>query len=847
MSSSKRDAEGAAEGHAAKKARAAPRVLLLGSGLCSPPLVRYLADAGLGLTVASRTLERAQRNVEGLATATAAQLDVEADGAEDRLDALVREHDVVVSLLPYVHHPMAARVALRHKRHFCTASYVSDALEALDGDAREAGVTLVNECGVDPGLDIASSQKVIDEVHAAGGKVLEFFSICGGLPAPQDNNNPFGYKLSWSPRGVLLAAGNSATILERGEVRSAAGPVLYSAAEVRHDTIDGQRYEYYYNRDSVKFRELQRVPEVRTIVRGTYRYPGWCRMMQLFAEHGVVADKPVDGLGGLPVREGALRSVGLGGDPAAWASAGAARAAVAGLLGVGEDHDTVARLEWVGYFDGELRLPEGTRSALDVMGFLFDRSLQYAPKERDMIVMRHTFEVERASGMRETVTSTLIDFGLQDAGGESSMSRTVGLPLAVATHAVAEGRLSGRGILRPTDPEMYNLLLGAMEKYGVRFAEAALGPLVWVRAETKPGEQRAALSPESCKAMIAAGYRVVCERSEQRGIADAEYELAGCEMADAGSWARAPLSAVICGLKELPESHDPLPHRHVFFAHAYKGQVGWRDVLGRFVRGGGELWDLEYLVDDNGRRVAAFGRAAGEVGMALGLKAWSARVLGRDLNDAGRAEAWPSHDAMVADVKEAVRAAREHIAREEGEEAARSRPDTLVVGALGRSGRGACDVAVAAGIEPVRWDMAETSKGGPFPRMVEADVLVNCILLQEKIAPFVTEEMVRAPGRRLSTFVDVSADTTNPNSPTPFYHQETTLFKPVLHLDCGKDAAPLDIVAIDHLPTLLPNESTRQFSGDIVKYFIDGFRDPKGYPFIRRAADLFEEKTRSIR
>lgn len=818
-------------------------VLLLGSGLCSPPLVQYLSRHGFALTVASRTLERAEENVRGLPHARAMQFT--ADGSEAataRLAELAAEHDAVVSLLPYAHHPWAAGVCIRARTPFCTASYVSDAMQAQHEAAVAAGVPLVNECGVDPGLDLASAQQVIDRVHADGGKVLEFFSICGGLPAPQANNNPFGYKLSWSPRGVLLAAGNSATYLERGEVRAAAGAALYSPPEVRADRMEERGIgdlEWYCNRDSVKFRDIHGVPECQTLIRGTFRYLGWCDMMSLFAARGVVEDREVPGLAGLTVREAALRTLGL--DPAAaGASAASARAAVAAHLGVPAAHDTLARLEWLGYFDGELRVPDGgaVRSPLDLVGFLFDRRLQYAPGEQDMIAMRHTFVVERACGQRrDTVTSTLVDFGRQDRGEASSMSRTVGIPLAVATRAVLEGRLPGAGVMRPTDPAFYNLLLDEMAaEHEVAFAERELGTHVWVRAETKRGEARAGLSPAACAALLAQGFRVTVERSAQRGIPDAEYEAAGCAMAEAGAWRRSPLDAIVFGLKELPEGdQSPLPRRHVFFAHAFKGQLGWRDTLGRFTRGGGSLYDLEFLNDDDGRRVAAFGRPAGEVGAALGLLAWAARALGEDLNAGGPLAPWASFDAMVRDVRARVEAARASSGA--------AAPEVLVVGALGRSGRGAAAVAEACGLAPVCWDLEETKGGGPFQRMVECDVLVNCIYLPAgvRIPPFVTADMVRAAGRRLAVFVDVSADTTNPASPVPFYNEATTVDRPVLHLDCGADAPPLDIVAIDHLPTLLPAESTVAFSADLLPH-LAGLADPAASGVWARAAKLFRDK-----
>lgn len=302
-----------------------------------------------------------------------------------------------------------------------------------------------------------------------------------------------------------------------------------------------------------------------------------------------------------------------------------------------------------------------------------------------------------------------------------------------------------------------------------------------------------------------------------------EYKEAGALLADEGSWVNAPNSAIILGLKELPENYPTrIHHRHIFFAHAYKNQDGWQQLLSRFARGGGLIWDLEFLVDDNGRRIAAFGRAAGIVGAALGILEWSVKVLGEQMP---KLNYWSSSEAMVADVKSYLDRA---VAK-----AGRS-PSILVLGALGRCGGGATWFSEKAGLQPIKWDLAETKNGGPFDQLLEVDILVNSIYLSSKIPPFLTPDMLERANTRLSVFVDVSCDYNNPANPFPIYKQSTDLKHPVLTLHFGKNE--LSIISIDHLPTLIPSESSAEFSSALIKYMND-----LQSPVWTRAENLYRE------
>lgn len=803
-------------------------VLLLGCGLVAPPLINYLANNDIHVVVASRTLSRSEGVVAGLANTTPIEFDIEADGAIAKLDELVPQVDLVISLLPYIHHPTCAEVAIKHKKHFCTTSYESDAIRELATAAEEAGVIILNECGVDPGLDHMSAQKVIDEVHSQGGKIISFTSICGGLPSPKDNDNPFGYKLSWAPRGVLLASRNSAKILRDGKVKDVSGLEVFASDNVTQEDFEGEKgfnqLEWYYNRDSVKYVDIYGVQEAKTVIRGTYRYAGWCETLVAMAKSGLTSLDEVAGLAGKTVLEVAA----IVGGVSANDGVDAVKAGVAAAGGVAVDSDVISRLEWVGLFSSDIVVPAGIKTVLDVMCFLFQAKLVYQEGEKDAIVMRHTFDIEFSNSRREQRTSTLIDFG-QQPDGFSSMSRTVSLPLAVAVRKILNREITLSGLYIPVIPELYNPILEEMAELGVVFEEKTLPQEFWVRSEVKPGEERVAITPENTKKLLDAGFRVKVERSPHRCIKDEEYEKVGATLVPTETWPTAPRSSIILGLKELPESNEPLVHRHIYFAHCFKNQDGWKEILTRFTSGGGLLWDLEFLKFANGRRVAAFGRPAGVAGMAVGLLAWAHQKLGTPVP--APLTSWPSALDMAKDIKAKI---DEAVAK-----TGASPPTSLVLGALGRCGGGAVWFAEQCGIAPVQWDMEETKTGAPFKEMVDVDVLVNCIYLTGKIDPFVTDALVDAEDRKLAVFVDVSCDYTNPENPFPIYKQGTTFFDPIVRIRDGDK--PVDVVAIDHLPSLIPVESSEGFSDDLTPHLLALISSEQS-PVWTGAEDLFKEK-----
>jgi saccharopine dehydrogenase (NAD+, L-lysine-forming) len=318
---------------------------------------------------------------------------------------------------------------------------------------------------------------------------------------------------------------------------------------------------------------------------------------------------------------------------------------------------------------------------------------------------------------------------------------------------------------------------------------------LWVRAEQRPNEERVGLTPEGAAALIAAGIRVTVERSSVRAIPLEGYAAAGCAIAEEGAWPQAPAEAIIFGLKELPEDGTPLTHRHIMFGHAYKGQPAGRVLLQRFKAGGGVLYDLEYLVDEAGRRVAAFGYWAGYAGAAVSQKCWAAQQRG---GIAGPVAKVASKEALL----DQLSAELDGLAR----------PRAIIIGALGRVGTGAADLCTAMGVAVTKWDMAETAHGGPFPEVLAHEIFLNCILARPGCPVFVPASAKTDP-RKLTVIGDIACDPTSDFSPIKVYDRATDWDAPALRVH---EAPPLDVTAIDNLPSLMPVESSQDYAAQLL-------------------------------
>ena len=431
-------------------------ILVFGAGLVAGPLVRYLLNHGYRVKVASRTLSKAQSLVDDHPDGKAVQFNITEN--EEQLDDLVEQADLAVSLLPYIYHVRVAEACIEHRRPLVTTSYVSDEMQVLDKQARAAGVILLNELGLDPGIDHMSAMRIIDRIHADNGEVKSFRSFCGGLPAPEANDNPLGYKFSWSPRGVVLAGRNDARYLDKGYIVDVPNERLFATHYVTW--IEGLGdFEAYPNRNALPYVERYGIPEVDTMYRGTLRNLGWCDTMQKLNQLGYFSLEERDNLAGKTFRQVMADHINEEGTAEL-------RESVARHLNLAPNACVMMTLEWLGLLEDE-PVPEET-TLLDVLADRMLERMPYREGERDMVVLAHEFVAVYQNG-EKSISSTLIEFGA--SGGDTAMARTVGTPAAVGARMILEGRIDLAGVHIPVVPEIYQPILDELERLGIAFEE----------------------------------------------------------------------------------------------------------------------------------------------------------------------------------------------------------------------------------------------------------------------------------------------------------------------------------------------------------------------------------------
>ncbi|MBU0630655.1 MAG: saccharopine dehydrogenase NADP-binding domain-containing protein [Candidatus Margulisbacteria bacterium] len=429
-------------------------VLVLGAGMVSRPLVRdLLIRQGHRVTVADVDLARARSVIQGHPNGIAERLDASNKGL---LGKLMEGTDIAVSMLPPRMHSLVAELSIDNGSHLVTASYAGNT-KAFDQPARDKELIILNEMGLDPGIDHFSAMRIIEEVTANGGKITGFSSYCGGLPAPEANN-ALGYKFSWSPRGVFDAMRNSATFMRDGQVVTMPNEQLFSSPS-QHPIEGVGLLEGYPNRDSLGYIKAYGLNAIQNMLRGTLRVAGWCAFWDKVAKTGILQEAPID-LNGQSYA-GLTKEL-IGADPAENVTAAFAR-----YLGVDPASIMIEQARELGLFE-ETPIPAGTKTPVDALSTIAQERMQFRAGERDMSVLQHTF-LAAYNDRRKKITSTLIDFGVP--GRDSSMSRLVGLTAAVGVQLVAENKVLGRGSLIPTTPDIYKPALAILGTLGVEMKE----------------------------------------------------------------------------------------------------------------------------------------------------------------------------------------------------------------------------------------------------------------------------------------------------------------------------------------------------------------------------------------
>ena len=432
------------------------KVLILGAGMVVNPIVRYLLDKNFIVTVATRTKSKADEMIGGHPNGRSVAWTVE---QEAELDQMIAEHDLTVSLLPYLYHVMVAKKCIRLKKNMVTTSYVKPEMKALDAEAKEAGIIILNELGLDPGIDHMSAMRIIDHIHGKGGNVEEFYSFCGALVAPEVEENPFHYKFTWAPKGVVMAGNNDGNFLKDGVVKYIPTEQLFRNP-LKVDFPKVGLLDVYPNRDSLPYVELYGIPEAKTIMRGTFRYEGWCEIIDALKVLKLITYDKFN-MEGMSYAGMMAKMIGE-------SSTENIVAKVAAKLGVKINARAIVAMEWLGLFSNE-PMNRMEDSTFEVVSDLMIAKMMIQPEERDMVVMQHTFLASYPDGKQEVIKSRMLDFGTLKT--DTSVARTVALPAACGVEMILEGKITVKGVYIPVIPDIYNPILDQLETMNIKMVE----------------------------------------------------------------------------------------------------------------------------------------------------------------------------------------------------------------------------------------------------------------------------------------------------------------------------------------------------------------------------------------
>lgn len=438
-------------------------ILLIGAGRSASTLIKYLLDNSekehWNITVAELSIELAESKIKGHPNAKAIQFDI---NNQDQRREEVQNADLVISMLPAHMHVPVARDCVSYKKHMVTASYVSKEMEDLHHDAKAAGITLMNEIGVDPGIDHMSAMQILDDIRQKGGKLHGFESFTGGLVAPEsEGDNPWKYKFSWNPRNVVLAGQGVVKFLQEGLYKYIPYHKVFRRTEILE--VEGHgKFEGYANRDSLKYREVYGLNDIKTIYRGTLRKPGFCRAWDVFVQLGATDDSyAIEGSENMTYRQFINSFL-------AYSPTDSVELKLAHYMKLDQDDvELLDKLKWLGiYEDTKIGLKNATPA--QILQQILEHKWALAPNDKDMIVMIHKFDYV-LNGERKLLQSSMVTTG--DDTTHTAMSKTVGLPVAIATKLILNGTIKETGVLIPVSKGIYEPILNELKDFGINFVE----------------------------------------------------------------------------------------------------------------------------------------------------------------------------------------------------------------------------------------------------------------------------------------------------------------------------------------------------------------------------------------
>lgn len=441
-------------------------VLIIGAGRSASSLINYLLEKSqsqqLHLTIGDLSLELAQRKTRNHPNATAIQLDIQ---NTVQRQSEVAKADIVISMLPAHMHIEVAKDCIHFKKHMVTASYISEAMQALDAEAKAHSLVFMNEIGLDPGIDHMSAMQVIDAIREQGGEMLLFESFCGGLVAPESDTNLWNYKFTWAPRNVVLAGqGGAAKFIQEGKYKYIPYHRLFRRTEFLH--VEGYgKFEAYANRDSLKYRSVYGLDDVLTLYRGTIRRVGYSRAWNMFVQLGMTDDTYVmENSEHMSYRDYINSFL-------PYHPSDSVEIKMRLQLGIEQDDVIWEKLIELDLFNGDKKIGLKNATPAQILEHILTQKWTLAPHDKDMIVMYHKFGY-RLNGKEEQIDSKMVCIG--DDQTYTAMAKTVGLPVAMATLHILNGKITTPGVQLPIRKEVYEPILAELEEYGVVFKETKL-------------------------------------------------------------------------------------------------------------------------------------------------------------------------------------------------------------------------------------------------------------------------------------------------------------------------------------------------------------------------------------
>ncbi len=438
------------------------KILVIGAGLSASSLIRYLLENSgkynWFVKIGDISEELANSKVNGHPNGKGFKFDI---NNEAQREEEIKDADIIVSMLPARMHYVVAETCIKYSKNMVTASYVSKEIQALDEEAKSKGVLLLNEIGVDPGIDHMSAMQVIHRIKKEGGKLLEFESNTGGLVAPKYDNNPWNYKFTWNPRNVVLAGqGSASQFLHNGRYKYIPYHKLFERTE-RIKILDLGEFEVYPNRDSLKYQDIYGLKDLRTMFRGTIRRVGYARAWNIFVQLGLTDDTYYYKDSKNHTYRQFINSF------TKYDTKKLVEQKVAEYLGISEESYEMYLIRWTGIFeDKKIGLEKATPA--QILQHLLEQKWKMDPDDKDMIVMQHQFVYEKDNKLKK-LTSSLAVIGEDQV--HTAMSITVGTPVAIAVKMILTGEIKDSGVKIPIEPHIYEPILNELKEYNVNFIE----------------------------------------------------------------------------------------------------------------------------------------------------------------------------------------------------------------------------------------------------------------------------------------------------------------------------------------------------------------------------------------